>query len=398
MTVDATCDTPLIASSGDVQPISGSGVDYAQSSLHLRPADARIVWYPGAMRRLAASLLVCLACGSSGSVGETGGSSGSPTATTGAPGSESGASTGTTDIAVTGSGLTPTTSGGEASSGGSGEGGEMFVPDCHTQLLPGPRLGFVCDLPFAVDACAQLPNAPCDDLDADGLADAWEDLALAALRPLRRMDEAEQLLTDPTAVIGDVGRVARVGEHLRIHVMLGYSIDYGSCGFTGHHGDSERIALDLIADPDAGAGGVRVVGAYTAAHENTASDHGRIFVDADLDQLVYSVDADTGDPRWVVYPSADKHATYATLAICENISAIPCLDEDCGPDDVDEPAKFDLLPAFVNAGEETAPRATELSVVGFPGEQAWADQDFCGGLGGTGCSSPVREKLLVDPF
>lgn len=352
------------------------------------------------MRRLASPLLLCLACGSPGTVGETGGSSSEATTTTGEPGSESGAATGTTDIASSSTGLAPTTSGGEASSGGSGEasGGAMFVPDCHTQLLPGPRLGFVCDLPFAVDDCAALANAPCEDLDADGLVDAWEDLALAALRPLRRLDEAEQLLTDPTAVTGDVGRVFAVGERLRIHVMLGYSIDYGSCGFTGHNGDSERVALDLLADPDAGPGGARVVGAYTAAHENTASDHGRVFVDADLDQLVYSVDAETSDPRWVVYPSADKHATYATIAICENISAIPCLDEDCGPDDVDDPATFDLLPAFVNAGEATAPRATELSVVGFPGEQAWADQDFCGGLGGTGCSSPVREKLLVDPF
>jgi hypothetical protein len=307
--------------------------------------------------------------------------------------------TGTTEGATTGPGEAPTTSGGEGSSGGNGEAGdEMFVPDCHTQLLPGPRLGFVCNLPFAAADCAEIANAPCDDLDADELADVWEDLALAALRPVRRMDEAEQLITEPTAVTGDVGRVARVGDHLRVYVMLGYSIDYGSCGFTGHHGDSERIALDLIADPDAGPGGVQVVGAYTAAHENTASDHGRVFVDADLDQLVYTVDPDTSDRRWVVYPSADKHATYATIAICENISAIPCLDEDCGPDDVDDPAKFDILPALVNAGEETAPRATELSVVGFPGEQAWADQDFCGGLGGTGCSSPVREKLLVDPF
>lgn len=79
-------------------------------------------------------------------------------------------------------------------------------------------------------------------------------------------------------------------------------------------------------------------------------------------------------------------------------SFIPCLDEDCGPDGVDDPTLFDILPPFVNAGEEAAPRVTELSALGFPGEQAWAAQDLCGGLGGTGCSSPVREKLLVDPF
>lgn len=290
--------------------------------------------------------------------------------------------------------------GGESSEGGdSGEGGESggFVPDCHTELKA-QRLAFVCDLPGALAECEALAGAVCADVDEDGLTDAWEDLLLDAVRPLRRMDEQEMLIADATAVLGDVGRVVAVGDHVRVYVMLGYHLDYGSCGVSGHHGDSERVVLDMVADPDGGAGGVIVAGAYTAAHEGTVTDHGELFTGAALDQLVFTPDLVTNDPRWVVYPSADKHATYATIEICENISAIPCLDEDCAPDDVDDPAKFDVLPPFVNAGEEAAPRVTELSVIGFPGDEAWAMQDFCGGLGPPECSASVRAKLTVDPF
>jgi len=271
------------------------------------------------------------------------------------------------------------------------------VVDCGTRLVDG-RLAFACNLPGAKADCDAVAGAPCADVDLDGLTDEWEDLLLAALRPVRRMDESEMMFADPTAVVGDVGRVATVGDHVHVYVMLGYHVDYGSCGFTSHNGDSERVVLDTIADPAGGPGGAIVVGAYTAAHENTETDHGRVFTGSALDQLVFTVDLQTNDPRWVVYPSANKHATYATVAICEGISPLPCFDEDCAPDDVDDPAMFDVLPAFVNAGEEAAPRVTELSALGFPGEQAWAMQDFCGGLGGTGCSSPVRDKLMVDPF
>jgi hypothetical protein len=41
---------------------------------------------------------------------------------------------------------------------------------------------------------------------------------------------------------------------------------------------------------------------------------------------------------------------------------------------------------------------SDLGPVGFPGDDAWADRRFCGGLGGEECSSSVREKLVVDPF
>jgi hypothetical protein len=66
---------------------------------------------------------------------------------------------------------------------------------------------------------------------------------------------------------------------------------------------------------------------------------------------------------------------------------------------VNDPESYDLLPElWGNAGELAAPRISDLTELGFPGDDAWTDADFCGGLGGTGCSSPVRAKLLVDPF
>lgn len=312
-------------------------------------------------------------------------------------------STSTGDAPTT---ATPTTdadtgTGTDGASGSTGAPLPKFVLDCHAVFTPDMRLALACNLPSRVRECTTLAvsDAPCDDLDLDGLVDEWEDLALARLHPVRRLDEDESLVGDPTAVLGDVGRVAVVGERIRLFVMLGYSLDYGSCGgFTGHNGDSERVALDLQPEPTLGPGGVVVVGAYTAAHENTSNDHGRVFIGDELTQLVYTPDLETGEPRWVVFPSADKHATYATVPICEDISLVPCIDEDCGPDGVDDASIFDRLPPIVNAGEEAAPRSSDLTELGFPGDDAWAAQDFCGGLGGTGCSAPVRDKLLADPF
>jgi hypothetical protein len=137
-----------------------------------------------------------------------------------------------------------------------------------------------------------------------------------------------------------------------------------------------------------------VVGAYTAAHEGEITDAGRLFQGAELSEL-----ETTDAPAWRIYASEGKHATYATAKICEDVSVVPCLDEDCAPDGVSDPADYERRPAAWNAGEPDAPRLTDLTVAGFPDEDAWADQTFCGGRGrGDGCSSPVHEKLLVDPF
>jgi hypothetical protein len=351
--------------------------------------------------RVAVGFAVVLAAGACWGCGDA-----TPGAIAGESSSSADGDSGTTSsgtVASATDGSAGTTTGGEPADSSTGrpttsdDTGD-FAIDCHTALVDG-ALALECNLPAALAACLELAGAPCEDADGDGLTDAWEDLALERLRPLRRLDEAESLVDDPDAVLGDVGRVFGVGDRVRMFVMLGYSTDYGSCGgFTSHNGDSERVALDLAAHPEGGPGGVIVAQAYTAAHEGTINDHSRRFGSDELGLLTHDADPESGEPRWVVFPSADKHGTYASLGICEGISILPCVDEDCGPDDVDDPSVFDRLPAVVNAGEPTSPRVTSLDALGFVGDDAWAEQDFCGGLGGDACSAPVREKLVMDPF
>lgn len=278
----------------------------------------------------------------------------------------------------------------------------LFALEASTELVDG-RLVLRANLPGTVAGCAALPerDAPCGDADGDTLVDAWEDLVLEHLRPAIRLDEAEPLVTDATAVTALVGRVAPApgGGRVRAFIMLGYSRDYGSCGLSAHNGDSERVALDLLPLPAEGVGDVRMVRAYTAAHEGTLTDASRLYAGGGMNQLSFGVDPNTGDPRWLVYSSARKHATFGSVAQCEGSQWAPCLDEDCDADGGADPAAFTLLPEVVNAGEPDAKLVTDLGPIGFPGEDAWAFRDFCGGLGpGGGCAAPVREKLLVDPF
>lgn len=275
----------------------------------------------------------------------------------------------------------------------------------HT-ARPDGALRLLTNLPARAAACRALPfvGAPCADLDEDGLVDVWEDVALDRLRPLLRLDEDEPAVPD-LLTIADVGRVAPASPapddpvEVVALIMLGYARDYGSCGgFTGHNGDSERVGLHLRAFDGGGAGDVEVVAAYTAAHEGTTNDHGKVWRGAELRALTTVDDPISDEPRWVVFPSAAKHATYGTLAQCEAVSQLPCVDEDCGPDGVAEPSRFDRLPMIVNAGEDDHRLVNDLGPIGFPGDTAWGTAQFCGGRGGASCSSPVRDKLLVDPF
>jgi hypothetical protein len=246
-----------------------------------------------------------------------------------------------------------------------------------------------------VSSCA----SSCADVDQDGLVDAWEDLVLNRFRPVQRFDELEPLVTDPDAVLADVGRLTLVGTsplRVRAFIMLGYSSDYGSCGISAHHGDSERVAVELDALPE-GGGNVVLTRAYTAAHEGASTDHSHLYAGDALHALRYVSELPHGQPRWVVFPSSAKHGTYANPEQCERTLRTPCFAEFCNPD-VEDAGAFDHLPPVFNAGEENAPRLEALDAIGFPGDHAWADQKFCGGLAREECSSAVREKLLEDPF
>jgi hypothetical protein len=272
-------------------------------------------------------------------------------------------------------------------------------PYSVTTAIEGGALELWTDLPRAPADCLEdhLP-ALCGDADRDGLVDEWEDLALDALRPFVRIDEGDPLRVDRHGRVGSIGRVAPAGGApagvtIRLILVLAYSRDYGRCTFGAHLGDSERVALDLAPVPGE-RGAVRVVRAYTAAHEWSDKDVSRLFAGDLSGQLEYEEDAITGQPRWVVHASRSKHATYATAALCEaQESWIFCGDEDC--DSSSASLQGELLMPVDNAGEQEAPRALLMM-----DEPVWDDVPFCGGLGHGGgpCASPLRDKLLDDPF
>ena len=256
------------------------------------------------------------------------------------------------------------------------------------------RAGHGVTLRASVAARVEDCTEGCDDVDQDGLVDAWEDLVLRRLRPRMTFDESEQLMDDEGAVLFGVGRVTPADDgNVRVFLMTGYSSDYGRCGVAAHDGDSERVAFDLeVSGSDA-----HVVATYTAAHEGELNDHSAVFRESELAEASF-VDGEHG-PRWQVFASDGKHAAYQTVQLCEDAEWVVCLEEDCAPDGVEDTERFDRLPPVVNVGEPDAPRMSGLEAIGFADEDAWAEQEFCGGLGrGSGCSSAVREKLVEDPF
>ena len=254
------------------------------------------------------------------------------------------------------------------------------------------------NLPMLYSDCLSLDfiDVNCQDLDQDSLTDGWEELVIEHFRPILSLDEAEPFPDDSDGVFAQVARITPTNEWIDLFIVLGWSRDYGRCGLSAHNGDSERVALRLT--PDLETNSISFYSAYTAAHEGEITDAGRVWEESELSQLDFILDPQSSLPRWLVYPSEGKHATFATVEHCESVSFIPCLDEDCAPDNVSNPDDWLLFGSVVNAGEEDFPLQEDLSVIGFPAESAWGEQDFCGGLGGSGCSSPIREKLLNNPF
>ncbi|MFC1610850.1 hypothetical protein ACFL6C_07820 [Myxococcota bacterium] len=277
------------------------------------------------------------------------------------------------------------------------------IPSRHTECVT--RYGTVCR-----GVGYECDEPLCQDEDGDGLTDEWERLAYARLRPFVRLHADEPLFTDYPASIASVARVAPDPDAYTIFVaiVLAYWKDYGSCTFTDHWGDSERVALRLREDTSED-GSYVVVDAYTAAHEGTDVDGSQHFTGEALNELKYVDDPKTNQPRWLVVSSKGKHATYGSRSMCKNHSDVPCVDETC-PDT----SGVDALLHTINAGEPSQIEHRDLegqtfgdllipiglSLDVFTGEYAWSGDDFCGGFpdGKSGCASPLRDKLLTVPF
>jgi hypothetical protein len=168
------------------------------------------------------------------------------------------------------------------------------------------------------------------------------------------------------------------------------------------------VALDLELEGDAGGNAV-VTAMFTTGHEGTEDDQSRIWKGADLPGLEVIDDPVTHEPRWRVYASQAKHATYATKKHCEGVRLKKlthrfCVNEDCAPDGVgaEDVARYTRVPRIMNAGEINGRRVEDLGVLGFKGEGAWNDMKFCGGLpssdGREECPPTIKSKLLKDPF
>jgi hypothetical protein len=258
----------------------------------------------------------------------------------------------------------------------------------------GEGVRFESSIPMRASVCrGSLPGEEktCLDADGDGLADEWERALLDRWQPLLRLHRAEPMLGDARGRAVALGRVYPVDEpegHVRALIALLYHRDYGRCSFTGHRGDVERVALDLVERE----GHLALAGAYTAAHEYTAFDGSRLRTTADeLGELDFVRDETSGEVRWRVHVSSGKHATYTSREACAGHAAAICAREDCpGPGEAGE----DVLTDIGWAGEP--PPACD-------GPQ-WSDRPFCGlavgydGMDSTPCAPPIKEKLLRDPF
>jgi hypothetical protein len=287
----------------------------------------------------------------------------------------------------------------------------------HVTRAEGGALGFATPIAARVDACTSGPDA-CKDADHDGLVDAWEAAVLDRLRPAVTFDEDEPLIKDGSAAFAMLGRVfPGAAGHVVVNILLLYTSDYGAqnpvCFHKSKHaGDVERVALELELDESKGsAGGARVIAAFTTGHEGTEDDQSRVWKGDELGKtLKYINDGATHEPRWQVFPSQNKHATYATIEQCQAVHLKQwthdfCIDEDCAPDRVRDAARFTRVPAIINAGEPGAPLSDDLAPLGFPSERAWSDDKFCGSLGATldaeakkECPPSVKSKLLKNPF
>lgn len=257
-----------------------------------------------------------------------------------------------------------------------------------------------------VSACEA--NAACADVDGDGLVDAWEDAVLDRLRPRMALHPDEPLLSDPDGRFGYVARVFRPkngpANVVRVIIVTGFSFDpgvlvLGRYRVSAHDGDSERVAVELTLKD--GGREATMTRAYFAVHEHTANDQSRHYEERELaDALTFGQDANR-QPRWVVFPSYGKHPEFARPDVCNQTSlrGTGLFRERCAES---EAKSHPVLPPVANAGEPDRHRIDDLAVVGFPGDEAWVEQKFCGGFRARprlgGCAESIAEKLVDDPF
>lgn len=221
------------------------------------------------------------------------------------------------------------------------------------------------------------------DLDRDGLSDSLEDRLAQSFFPQLWFDPGEDC-TAPANANQPGTALARVRPHpsdpsrIAITYVTLYREDCGDVfGVTGHPGDLEPFAITLAPNPSC-PGGYGIVQAKSVAHAGTVTET--------VDQLELNNTCSWGP----AYAAENKHGVYFSLSSCDAGGFLGS--DHCGQ-------SFALPWQSYNVGEPNAIRLDDLSRVGFPGEFAWKDQNFCGGQGRlSGCPGPVREKLVSEVF
>lgn len=265
------------------------------------------------------------------------------------------------------------------------------------------RLTFTTPLARGAEDC----DPACDDVDGDGLNDAWEDALLEVAAPLVEFDDAEPGQTDDTLTTAIVGRVAKAPSDpslTRVFIVMLWTHDYGwqtgTCvdfaNGLAHRGDTERMILEF-EHPDGTQS--RLKRAYIAAHEASVEDASQNFAGATLNQLEFDTSGDSARLR--VYAGLGKHGTFASKAACESQQGACTTSEECGADGVADRSAYQHLFPVTNAGEIDNPRLELLDDLGFEGEPVWSlDTRFCASLpqNEIGCAYTVGGMLTVDTF
>ena len=238
------------------------------------------------------------------------------------------------------------------------------------------------DMPAWCNGCAE-------DLDGDLLDDAFERVALSALRPAIALRSDEPSFAGGEGGLTLLGRIspAEDGRIAAFYVFL-WDDDAGRCSVGRHHGDTERIVIEL-APLDARH--FRIAGLFTSAHESTPTDRSALLYDDELGDLYSTRRFEEDDDHILVQVAAGKHAFYPLPTSDCPTSGSMCLKDLCSGLPHPEPVVLRVH----DVGEPWAPSWPPVPV------DPWSFAPYCGMPSRAlhmPCASPIYDKLMLNPL
>lgn len=234
-------------------------------------------------------------------------------------------------------------------------------------------------------------DAPAEDRDGDGIADAQEQAWASAYFPYYAVAP-----NDNCALHGVVYRLAPHPNDAQL-IMIWYVVLYQrDCGALGHLGDVETFGV--VADPRIAAP-AGILGIRAISHQGTLCQ--RITSCGSLPNCTACAGAQKqGKPYPVVFASRDKHGQYAVKSSCDqnffcDLGGCTLSPTPAAPMLVNagEPQK-PLVNNLTSAGMITAPNGwTETALHDF---DPWGSADF--GTVGTVSADLVDSASVIDPL